>query len=611
MKIKFCLVLALLGSVWCAQAQQAVVRLSDLGLQPNTRENAVPYIAKGIDSLKKLGGGTLQLAQGRYDLWPHKAAERNYHQSNTTDIMPQRIGVMIEQARNITIEGNGAMLVPHDRMIVVAIDRSSNIELKDFSADWDIPLTAEGVVQSVDETGFTITIDTDQFPFEVRDNRLLFLGEGWSSYLSSVMEFTPEKWVRPGTGDVTSGAYGRYAARQTSPNTVRFDVPAGKPMPVVGHTLVLRHSERDHAGIFVQESQNISFQDVKVHHTAGLGILCQYSTNLRFLRSGVFPNPAKKRTLSGHDDGFHIMGCNGTIEVDSCLFGGLMDDPINIHGTCAKIIKKIDDKTVVCRMMHSMSEGLRWGLVGDVVSFIEPQTMRSVSQAKIVAYQKLSTADFQVTLSEPLPEALAQEGVLENLTWTPSAVTIKNSRFESCRARGLLLSIPSKVLVENNYFASSGSAILIPGDANGWYESGAVTDLTIKGNTFDAPCMTSYYQFCQAVISIEPEIPNAKVEYPFHRNIRIEDNTFHLFDYPVLYAKSVDGLTFSNNTLIRNNDFKPFHRRKAGITLEFCKDVTISGNKAQGDVLGRTIVLEHTRAKEVKLGRGSIFKIQK
>ena len=36
---------------------------------------------------------------------------------------------------------------------------------------------------------------------------------------------------------------------------------------------------------------------------------------------------------------------------------------------------------------------------------------------------------------------------------------------------------------------------------------------------------------------------------PFHRNITIEQNTFHAFDYPVLYAKSTEGLIFSGNTI--------------------------------------------------------------
>lgn len=109
------------------------------------------------------------------------------------------------------------------------------------------------------------------------------------------------------------------------------------------------------------------------------------------------------------------------------------------------------------------------------------------------------------------------------------------------------------------------------------------------------------YQFCEGIISIYPEIPKLDIAKPFHRNIRVEHNTFYPFDYPVLYAKSVQGLTFNHNTIIRSHRFAPFHRRKHMITLEACRQIDITGNKLQGDVLGKNIRLEQTPLKEVML----------
>lgn len=79
----------------------------------------------------------------------------------------------------------------------------------------------------------------------------------------------------------------------------------------------------------------------------------------------VEPNAAKGRILSGHDDGFHLMGCKGKITVDSCRWAGLMDDPINIHGTCVRVVKVLSSDKVVCRFMHDMSKGMEWGFPGD------------------------------------------------------------------------------------------------------------------------------------------------------------------------------------------------------------------------------------------------------
>ena len=136
-------------------------------------------------------------------------------------------------------------------------------------------------------------------------------------------------------------------------------------------------------------------------------------------------------------------------------------------------------------------------------------------------------------------------------------------------------------------------------------------DVTIRRNEFRYPCNSSSYQFCEAVISIDPEIPEPDVRYPYHRNIRIEGNTFHLFDYPILYARSVDGLTFMDNKLIRNTTYQPYHYRKEGITLEYCRNVRIGRNQVEGDVLGSKVKLDHTARGSVKFVKNNFFKLVK
>jgi hypothetical protein len=116
--------------------------------------------------------------------------------------------------------------------------------------------------------------------------------------------------------------------------------------------------------------------------------------------------------------------------------------------------------------------------------------------------------------------------------------------------------------------------------------------------------LSSPYQFGEGVISIDPEIPRPNPVYPFHRNIRIEDNEFHPSDYPVLYAKSVDGLTFSGNRVTRSRLFEPVHRRKATLTFEACRRVRVERNQLGEDVLGRNIVLKDTPDGELFIGPG-------
>jgi hypothetical protein len=235
--------------------------------------------------------------------------------------------------------------------------------------------------------------------------------------------------------------------------------------------------------------------------------------------------------------------------------------------------------------------------------------MNTVASGTVKSFGKIDTEYIEVEFDQPLPESILPGDGLENITWTPD-VNIRNSFFGSCRARGILISTPGKVVIENNTFESSGSPILIAGDANYWYETGAVKDVLIRNNVFLAPCLTAMYQFCEAVISICPEIPEAKPSLPYHRNITITDNEFNMFDYPCLYALSVENISFTNNRIIRSNSFQPWHPRKAGLTFEACKKITVKNNTFVGDVLGTAIALPKTSPRELTLDKQSKFKIK-
>ena len=426
------------------------------------------------------------------------------------------------------------------------------------------------------------------------------------------MEITRDsRLIAPATGDsgCCGGGWDKAIAEEINPGLVRITKPFGLQRPDVGNYLILRHSERDHAGMFLFHSKDIIVENVSIYHTAGLGILFQFSENISMSNVKMIPNPNKNRYLSGHDDGFHFSNCKGQINITDCEFAALMDDPINIHGTSVRIINKLAPNKLLCRFIHHQTMGLLWARPGEQIGFITSTTMETVGHGKVTDFKALDHENFEITFEENIPGEIEISDALENLTWTPDAY-ISNNKFMSCRARGVLISTPGKVMIEQNYFESSGSAILIAGDANNWYETGAVKDVTIRNNIFADPCLTSLYQFSEAIISIFPEVPNltdAKSKY--HRNISIVNNEFHPYDYPILYAKSVDGLVFNNNKLTKSERFTPFHPRKVSFSFEYCENVKMVDNSFSGEVLGKNISLVGMKKRDVKIGKdqGLVF----
>ena len=579
---------------------QQNISITKLGYLPNSRTNAVPFINKAIELSKKMTGKiVISFPKGRYDFYPEQSAEKEFYESNS-DVIPFRIcPILIEDLNNLTIDGNGSDFIFHGRMQPFTINNSHHISIKNINIDWDIPMTAQAQVIKVTDEYIDLQIAAES-PYLIEKEKLVFTGEGWKSKMTMAMEFDKEdKLIVPETEDRCLGNnWEKYKATEIEKGMVRLTYPFTRK-PKVGNFLVLRHSERDHAGILIQYSKNIDIANLNIYQTAGLGILSQYAENLSFKKVLSTPNLKKNRYFSGHDDGLHFSNCKGKIMVDSCSFSGLMDDPINIHGTSVLITEKINSRQLKCRFVHPQSIGFRWAETKDLIGFIENQSMRTLGFRKVQSFTNLSPAEIEILFEENVPDEIKVGNALENVTWTPDVV-IKNSYFGSNRARGILVSTPGEVVIENNIFESSGSAILIPGDANGWYESGAVKNVTIRNNLFKEACLSSIYQFCEGIISIDPEIPKPQMNEFFHRNIRIEQNTFHPFDYPVLYAKSTDGLTFNNNKIERSKKYTPFHYRKYMISLENCKNIEVLNNQLIGEVLGKNIHLKGTAPNEVK-----------
>jgi hypothetical protein len=606
MKNTLAILFALLFLAVTVSAQKYdTVFVSKYGLQPDSRRNAVPAVKAAIKECSSKQNPLLVFPKGRYDFWPQYAAEKDYYESNTDIVNPRRCPILIEGINNLAIEGCGSEFIFHDRVQPFTVDNSSNITIKNLTVDWDILFNASAELLAVANDYMDLKINKYESPYIFEKGKLVFVGEGWKSrFNGSMMEFDKEtRLVAPQTGDdgCTGGGWKDYTAEELTDGIVRIHKTMTRK-PEVGNILILRHSARDHSGMFIYKSKNVTVENVSIHNTAGLGILSQHSENLTFNNVKITPNYSKGRYVSGHDDGLHFSNCKGQILVNNCEFAALMDDPINVHGTSIKIYKKLTDKKLLCRFAHGQSIGLDWADKNDKVGFLISETLETIGAGTVASFNPISKEEFELEFIDSIPAAVTEGYALENLTWTPD-VTIQNSQFKSCRARGILVTTPGRVIIENNVFESSGSAILIAGDANNWFESGAVHDVLVRKNKFLDPCMTSMYQFCEAIISIYPEIPKLDASTkPFHRNIRIEENEFHPYDYPVLYAKSVDGLKFNSNTLIKSSRFKPFHSRKFTFSFEACKNIEIKRNHFTGDILGKNISFEKMDKNEITIG---------
>lgn len=427
---------------------KSVINVVDFGIRSNSRGNAVSAVQKALQACRNLKNPILLFPKGRYDFWPQHCVEKDYCESNTTDNNPKCLAIFIEKINNLTIDGQGSEFIFHGIMQPFTVDSSENVIIKNLKIDWDIPLTAEAEVMDTSENYIDLGIDPCETPYIIEKDKLVFVGEGWKSTWWGTMEFEREtKQVAYRTGDW--GCLGRgwreYKVTELEKGLVRLHFRFQR-LPAKGNYLVLRHSARDHAGIFIQHSKNISVENVDLYHCAGLGVLAQFSENITLDNFNAVPNPDKGRILSGHDDGAQISNCRGLVKIQNCKFEALMDDPINVHGTSVRIIEKLANNRLLCKFMHHQSVGMIWGRPKDKVGFIENESMHTIGFGIVKSFSARDKELFEVQLENNISGFIQEGDALENLTWSPDVI-IRNNFFASNRARGLLISTPGKVII--------------------------------------------------------------------------------------------------------------------------------------------------------------------
>lgn len=586
--------LLLLVSAFSSCARKVNYNLSDYGLVPDNGTNSSPLIVKALQQIKNERTDTslitITLPKGRYDFYPENAASREYFISNHDQDNPKQVGLPFEDMQHVIFDAQGSELIFHGRMLPISLFRSGDCTLKNFRVDFENPHISQVKVLENDTLAGIITYEVAPWvEYEVKDSLFVVKGEGWEHTPSWGIAFEEKtKRLVYTTSDMEVGTKG---VEEVSPRVIRCNRWANSKL-IPGTVVVMRSYGRPTPGIFLSYGTNITLQNIQIHYAEGMGLLAQMSENISLDGFSVcLRGDADPRYFTTQADATHFSGCKGKIFSVNGLYEGMMDDAINVHGTYLKVQQRVDDQTLVGEYMHGQSYGFGWGYPNDTVQFIDSKTMELIgTQNRIVSIEPIDkpvdkgVKQFRIVFEQRVDPAISEAGIfgIENLTWTPE-VYFANNTIRNNRARGSLFSTPKLVLVEKNLFDhTSGTAILLCGDCNGWFETGACHEVVIRENKF-INSLTNMFQFTNAIISICPEIPDLQGQKKyFHSNIVIENNTFETFDTPILYAKSVDGLVFLNNIIKQNHDYPAFHWNRHRFFFQRVKNAKIETNFFDG-----------------------------
>jgi hypothetical protein len=486
----------------------------------------------------------VEFAPGRHEFRAERAAKLCYFVSNSADapLKPRPIGILIKNCRHVQITGaKGTEIWYGDRMTMFINDHAEDITYSGLTFDFVRPTVSEFRVVEPN-----IIQIAEGSTYQIENGRFSWTGDlgGGGLLVQEAIPATGQCWRRGGIdlGKVEDLGGGKLRVTANLPP---------------GHQFHFRNTMRDTTSAVNTRCKHITMRDCSFYSLPGMGIVSQFTEDITYERVHVVPRPGTLRTCPAWADCLHFSGCRGDIVVDTCNFSGTQDDPVNCHGTHLRIVEKTGPHQVLVRFMQPQTYGIPAFAPGDKVEFVNHRTLRGYASYTVTALERKTHKDWLLTLAEPVA-AFGQNDVVDNVSWYPN-ITLRNCTVTMDATRGFLITTRGKAIVEGCTFNRTAmAAILVEDDAEGWFESGPIRDLTIRNNSFIQ---------CAGAIAIHPHNFNNDPALPVHENIRIENN---FFDGCGISAKSTKGLRITGNR---------FTSPSLPVGTAACTDVVIESNQ--------------------------------
>ena len=439
--------------------------------------------------------------------------------------------IYLKGMKDIVIDGNGAQILVHGKMTPVLLDKCENVTIKNLSIDYACPTMSELKVLSGCKSEYVLKIN-DECLFEIEDNVLYWHGEKdkngtyyWrdtnSGFKRYIKLFDPEKRQ---SYDFNRDDLTFESIEQITENTIRVTLRNKDVILPIGSIFQSRSIVRDQVGALIQKCKNIDFENIRIKFMHGLGMVSQYSENIKYVNCDL--TPVNGRTITSTADFFQFSGCKGNIIIDNCKAWGAHDDYVNVHGTHLRIIEADYNKNkLIVRFMHPESWGFQAFDKGDVIDFIKWDTLQPFCTRTVSDYKRLNDTDIEIFLDSTLPEIEIEKDVVENATYTPN-LYVRNCYFGTNAARGVLCTTRGEVIIENNTFENLwGPALLIEDDCNFWFESGYTTNIIFRNNVV-LNCDYHVTWEGAPVIRYSPKVMRENVETFVHGKLTVEGNVF-------------------------------------------------------------------------------------
>lgn len=516
------------------------IDMKNYGINPDSKDLS-RKIYDVLDNIGNVESAILEFEKGNYYFNEEDSIQEVIYMTNTCgknemQIPLKKIGNLIRNKNDITINGNGSTFWFTGRMTEFVIDNCRNIKIENLTVNFTEPTVYEYDVIKANPLYFDIKPNA-YCSYKLEKKKIKFSADIGGRSVTQECDIKNAITRR-----VNSMSYGldifrrQLYAKKLKDGNIRVYIPFHSFK--AGHRYQTCSIVRDGAGFFINHSKNVVLENLTVRFMHGMGVLAQLSENITIINCNFTPDRERDLTTVAFADLVHCSMCNGRINVINTKFDGSRDDIINVHGNHFKVVS-IKGNKVSVKFKHPQTYGFIGFDIGDEIEFVDSKSLIYKETNKIIECTMTDKYTTELILENPVKLGVVGD-VIENITKT-AELNVDNIVADNIPTRGILVTTRKPVTIRNSVFNKTYmSAILVSDDASSWYESGYVRDILIENNVFN--------ECKDYVINILPEAYDS-LKQPVHKNIRVINNIFNMNHAKVAKIKRTDGFLFRDNTI--------------------------------------------------------------
>ncbi len=541
-------VLGLMCAFICSAAAGEVIPVTKTGARPDDGADDTPGVRAAIRLCRSKPGSVLRFPKGRYDFHPPKKPSR------------PAAAMRFAECEKLTVEGDGSELIFHGIMGAMVFHECKELVVRNMVIDWQRPPFSVGKVVAAAEKSFDVEVFEE---FGVRGGETV----------EAFMEYDPTTKFPAVRGlDVYDAVASTELLR---PCVLRVHLKRAIRARV-GELMVLRHVVYGPGALRLQSCKGVRIENVTIYTAPGMGVSASQSSDLHLEKVRVMNRPGTRRIMSTTADATHFNSCGGSIRIEKCLFEGMGDDAVNVHGMYLRVTRRVDDRTVLAVVRNNWIVPPQ---AGHELELIDPRTLLPYAAGTVEAVAVDRRAGtHRIAFTRPLPKQLEVGHYLGNTAWAPK-LRIAGCQVRANRARGFLIQTRDAVIENNTIRNNQSAGINVTTDLHPWTESIGTRNILIRNNTF-AGCNNGA-RWHPGVINVFADLEAGKGRAPagVHRNIRIEGNTIRDTNNCAIFVCSADGVAIGNNHIERSNSRPDRTGGHSAILLRNSRNVKIAGNR--------------------------------